>query len=495
MATSFSRPEVGRRPSWDRCDADPAGRYVGAVGYELGVDVGAAVTVVAMHRAGSVHVVPVGADGAEVPSVLWLGENGEHLHGEAASQRRASDPERVSRAFIARVGDDTPFVMGGTPVSAERLMGLFVQSLVDDVVHIEGEPPRGLVVTHPAGWGDYRIELLAEAVRSTGLELLGLVPGPVAAALHHVSQSQVPDGAPIGVYDLGGTGFRASVVRSGHDGADLMGPAKSIARLGGHDFDHLLFEHVLALVDCDLSDLADTAESRSAVDRIRNDARRAKEALSLDSIATVPVALHDDVTKVRVARSEFERMIRPALAQTLVVFDQAIEAAGISASDLHTVLLVGGSSRIPLVSQVMSSHVVAPTQVAIDASPGHAMALGAATMAGRLGDRSATGPTALLTLRDAAGRTLEFDAGETIIGRRRNGDRCTVLDDPTVSARHAALVFDGHEAVVVDLGSTNGTWVNRRQVTRAGLTDGDVLEFGDHSVFTVDLGRRTRRPN
>ncbi len=457
------------------------------MGYALGIDVGAAVTVVATHRAGVVRVSPIGVDGPEVPSVLWLGENGEHRHGEAASAPQDFDPERVARAFITRVGDDTPFVMGGVPVSAERLMSLFVQSLVDDVVRVEGASPGGVVVTHPAGWGEYRIELLAEAVRATGIDLLDVVPSPIAAARHFTSQTPVPVGSVLGVYDLGGTGFRASVVRVGDEVGELIGPAKSIARLGGHDFDHLLFEHVLALVDCDLTELADTDEIRAAVGRVRLDARRAKEALSLDPIATIPVALRGDLTQVRVARSEFERMIRPSLAQTLVVFDQAVDAAGISASDLHTVLLVGGSSRIPLVSQVVSSHVGPPTRVTVDAAPGHVVALGAAALAGLLDQRSAAASVPRLTLRDADGRVLEFGTGETIIGRRPNGDRCTVLDDPTVSARHAALLIEGNDADVVDLGSTNGTWVNRQRVTRASLADGDVLEFGDHSIFTVGL--------
>ena len=205
---------------------------------------------------------------------------------------------------------------------------------------------------------------------------------------------RVVEGALVAVYDLGGGTFDATVLRTAGKGFEILGTPEGIEGLGGIDFDEAVFNHVDRSLGGPLSGLDPSdPHDTSAVIRLRQDCARAKEALSADTEATIPVMLPKLQTEVRLTRSEFEDMIRPSISATIEALRRALLSAGVTPDHLSTVLLVGGSSRIPLVSRMVSAELGRPT--AVDAHPKHAIVLGAAAMSGRgfVNDRGQfTGP-------------------------------------------------------------------------------------------------------
>ncbi|GAA4873623.1 hypothetical protein GCM10023403_45270 [Pseudonocardia benzenivorans] len=348
--------------------------------YLLGIDVGTTRTAAAITRLDGGRIVEtemvnLGDRSVHVPSVLFVGADGGVVVGEAAERRALTDPDRVVREFKRRVGDPTPIQVAGQPWTPEDLSARLVRWVVDQVAAREGGVAERISVTHPASWGNHKKELFATALARVGLTVTFLAE-PQAAALHYASAERVEQGATIAVYDLGGGTFDAAVVRK--DGTfGLLGRPEGIERLGGIDFDQVVFDHVVEGMPDAFADLDETDPSvLSAVARIRRDCTEAKEALSSDTEASVPVLLPGTQGSVRLHRSEFEQMIGPQIEETVAALRRAISSAGLTPEQMSAVLLVGGSSRIPLVAQTVSDELGRP--VAVDADPKNAIAKGAA---------------------------------------------------------------------------------------------------------------------
>ena len=364
------------------------------MGYGLGVDLGTTFIAAAVERDGHVEMVTLGDRSTAVPSVVLVRDDGQVLTGDAADRRAATDPDRVAREVKRRLGDPMPLVLGGTPYTAAQVMGLQLADVVQLVTEREGRAPEAVTLTHPANWGPYKKELFSQIPRTAGLRDVRMLTEPEAAAAHYASNERLDEGALVAVYDLGGGTFDATVLRTTGKGFEILGTPEGIEGLGGIDFDEAVFNHVDRSLGGPLSGLDPSdPHDTSAVIRLRQDCARAKEALSADTEATIPVMLPKLQTEVRLTRSEFEDMIRPAISATIEALRRALLSAGVTPDHLSTVLLVGGSSRIPLVSQMVSAELGRPT--AVDAHPKHAIVLGAAAMSGRgfVNDRGQfTGP-------------------------------------------------------------------------------------------------------
>jgi molecular chaperone DnaK len=345
--------------------------------YRLSVDVGTTYTAAALERGGRIESVSLG-DGLSsvVPTVVYHAD-GQVLVGPAAARRAVAEAANVVREFKRRVGDPTPVLVGGMPVAAEQLMAWVVSWVVGQVAAAEGGPPSGVVATHPATWGAHRLDRFRAALRGAGVPVDQLAPEPVAAAAFYASQRRVPAGSLVAVYDLGGGTFDATVVEAGDPTFTIRGQPDGIERLGGVDFDHALFDHVTTAAAVDVARLdPDDAGTVAAIAQLRRSCTDAKEALSDASAVTVPVLLPSRHTEVRLTRPDLEALIRPAVAETVGSLRRAVDSAGVAVEDLTAVLLVGGSSRIPLIRQVVTHELGRP--VAVDARPKDAVAMGAA---------------------------------------------------------------------------------------------------------------------
>ena len=303
------------------------------------------------------------------------------LVGEPAELAVAGDPDRGSREFKRRLGDTTPVFLGGSPFSADVLARAVLGHVLELVEEREDASPDTVVATHPANWGPYKLELFEQAVRQSTDGDVTLLSEPEAAARYYSSLERVEVGDVVAVYDLGGGTFDVAVLERTEDGYELLGEPSGVERLGGIDFDRALYRHVLDALEVNLDDTeeVDGFGSSAAFQRLRADCVRAKEALSSEVSATVPVLLPDIDTQVRVTRKELEELVRPALVPTLDALRRAIASAGLVAEDLHRVLLVGGSSRMPLIGEMLTASTGVP--VGVDLHPKLATVLGAASLA------------------------------------------------------------------------------------------------------------------
>ena len=382
--------------------------------FVLGIDVGTSYTAAAIGRRradGSVDVEPLelGSRKAAVPTVVYLGDDGGVVVGEAAERRAIDQPDRVVREFKRRIGDETPIIVGDLSVAAEDIYAVLAQWVVERAEEHEGEAPAVIAVSHPASWGEHRLGLVRAALAGVGLGDVELVSEPEAAGLHYLDQREGRDRR----------GDRRLRPRRRHVRRRTAQEAGRRLPRDRHPVGHRApRRRGLRPTDLRAREVARGSQPSTHVDerqpdealalaRVRRDCVDAKEALSFDAETVVPVLLPGAQTRVRLVRSEFEQMIGDDLRRTVETLRQAVTAAGLELDDLTTVLLIGGSSRIPAVAQLISVELELP--VAIDADPKASISLGAAV--GRI-----TSARAARARRRARRRPGRCGAG----GRRRS---------------------------------------------------------------------------
>jgi molecular chaperone DnaK (HSP70) len=279
--------------------------------YRLGVDLGTTWSAAAAFGPGGVETIALGARGPAMPSVVARADEG-FVCGDAAERRLLADPTSGVRECKRRLGDATPFVVGGAPYGAEALLGQLLAGIMAKATEQMGEPPDEVVLTYPAAYGDYKLDLVREVAKLAGVESAAFLTEPEAAAIHYARLGKIEVDDVVAVYDFGGGTFDAAVLRRTADGYDVLGQPEGLERLGGVDVDQAVLGHVDSSVDGKLGELdgADP-EVRSALARLREECTAAKEALSEDTDATIPVAVPGLSTQVRLTRSELEAMVQP----------------------------------------------------------------------------------------------------------------------------------------------------------------------------------------
>ena len=367
------------------------------MGYSLAIDLGTSFIAAAVADDRGLEMFGLGDGSLVAPAAVYIREDGGLVTGEAAARRAVSNPDRVAREIKRNLGNPTPVMLGGAPYAVGDLLGALLQDVLVRATDRQGGKPEVVALTHPANWGPFRKGLFEDVAGSAGLTDLLYTTEPEAAAAHYASTRPLEEGDVLAVYDLGGGTFDATVLRRTADAFEIVGTPEGIERLGGADFDEAVFAHVNyvargALTELDLSD----PKTVIALARLRQDCILAKEALSVDVEATIPVFLPNRHFDVTLTRSELEGMIRAPIESTIGTLDRVLRAARVDKTELAAVLLVGGSSRIPLVAQMISEAFGRPTVVG--AHPKHAVALGAALLAEA---RRRNVPTALLTDADA----------------------------------------------------------------------------------------------
>jgi actin-like ATPase involved in cell morphogenesis len=370
--------------------------------YSLGIDLGTTSSAAATARDGRIEIVQLGDEEATMPSIVVLRARVEVLVGDAAARQSLSEPTRTASDFKRRLGDPTPIILGGNPYGAESLLAHLLKAIVAKVSEQSGGPPDAIALTHPASYGAHKIELLQQAIRQADVGKVSLLTDAEAAAAHDAQQEGVPVGAVIAVYDFGGGTLDATVLRRTDTGFVQLGRPETMERFGGIDFDEALFTSVMAQVrlagiTVDPKDPATLA----ALARLRDECKRAKEALSSDTETTIQVVLPGFQTELPLTREDFEWLIRPRITETIDALRRAVESAGLGFEGVDRVLLVGGSSRIPLVAEMVREATGRP--IAVDAAPKLSVALGAAFVAEQRRLAASTDTAAVATAAAVAG--------------------------------------------------------------------------------------------
>ena len=347
-------------------------------GYSLGIDLGTTYTAAAIARDGRVEAFVIDGPTAEasMPSVVFASEEGL-VFGRPAERLGAAHPERMTREFKRRVGDETQIWLAGSHYSAERLMALLASHVVDAVKARLNAPPMGIAVTYPARWTDHQRKLLRNALAGVGLPDVQLISEPKAAAWEYVTTTRLANDSLVLVYDLGGGTLDVALLRMGKGRFEHVIPPTGDEQLGGVDFDDVMFEFVERSIPKQVLDrVRQEPEGVAQLAHVRRLCVDAKESLSSDVSADVPILLPGHTTTVRITRHEFEAKISPAVRQTIAVVTDALARAGVTPGQLAAVLMIGGSSRIPRVAELMAERLDIP--VLVDAHPKLVVAKGAA---------------------------------------------------------------------------------------------------------------------
>jgi len=317
-----------------------------------------------------------------IPSMVLRTPDGQLVVGAAADNLAGVHPDRLERTPKRSLGTAAPLLLGGEPIDPRDAAAAVMRMIVAEGRLRQGSDPVGCVVTHPVRWAGVRRAALAEAAKRAGLGEVQLVEEPVAAAIHYASE-HVELGAHVGVYDLGGGTFDTALLQRTDRGFEVVGVPGGDENIGGENFDHRLFRYFgscLAEADAELWDQMMTSDDRkwkrAALDLLVQ-ARRAKEALSsyTSTQVFVPVADRDIV----VNRSQFEAMIIDDIERTVDLMEDTVIDAGMKIDDLAAIFLVGGSSRVPLVSQMVTERF--GSRVITRDEPKGVVALGAARLA------------------------------------------------------------------------------------------------------------------
>ncbi|MEU0554107.1 Hsp70 family protein [Dactylosporangium sp. NPDC006015] len=323
-------------------------------GYRLGVDFGTSNTAAVLAGPGGRRSRLVFGRDNLLPSAVCAQEDGSLLVGRDALRAARIRPECFEPHPKKRV-DDGRVLLGAHEVRVEDLVGAVLGRVFRAAGELTGgERVRRVTLTHPAGWGRLRQDVLRVAAECAGVAEVDLVAEPVAAGTHLVRHDVgVRPGARVLVYDFGGGTFDASVIRCDEHLTVLASAGLSDA--GGLDIDQAIFDH-LAEVYGDRPGWAQLrapgdAASRRASNLFRDDLREAKEALTEAGSTSVHVPILD--TDAVLGRETLDRLARPVVERTVRAAFEAVRDAGLRPSELDAVYLVGGASRLPLVSTML----------------------------------------------------------------------------------------------------------------------------------------------
>ncbi|PRZ41651.1 Hsp70 protein [Antricoccus suffuscus] len=325
----------------------------------LAVDFGTSNTVAAVSVDGAPPRV-LAIDGKPLlPSSIYLADDGSIAVGSDAERQARLDPSRFEPNPKRRI-DDGEMLLGTDVIPVQRAIAAVFSRVLQEFRRQFGNANPDVVrLTHPARWRQTRKDVLIAACKEAGLsDNPILVPEPVGAATHFATQGghQMPPGAALAVYDLGGGTFDVAIVQKRDAGFEVIAEA-GIPDLGGLDFDHAILEYIGRVEGeshaedwARLNRPTDT-ESRRKQRALAVDVREGKEALSRHP--HTDIALSSPFKDVHLTRSEFEEMIRSNLTRSVELLATTISEANFTSKDLMGVYLVGGSSRVPLVARLI----------------------------------------------------------------------------------------------------------------------------------------------
>lgn len=349
----------------------------------VGIDLGTTNSLVAALDGGQPWVIPDEAGEPLLPSVVGVNAEGKLLVGQPAQRQYAAAPERTVRSIKRQMGSDTRVPLADETYRPQEISALILRALKQRAEAALNDTVEQAVITVPAYFTDAQRQATKEAGEIAGLEVLQILNEPTAAALVYDRRDE--DSQRLLVYDLGGGTFDVSIV-------EITGPVTEVLashgnnRLGGDDFDRQLRRLLIERFE---EAHGVTLPAEAALEaRLLQVAERVKIQLS-DSgrVAVREAYLHRQGDKplhldTELMRGHFEALIRPLLRETLSAIDRALADAGLEPGDLDRVILVGGSTRIPLVQELVEGHLEG---VAVSSfEPDRCVALGAALQAGVL---------------------------------------------------------------------------------------------------------------
>jgi molecular chaperone DnaK len=350
----------------------------------VGIDLGTTNSVVTVLEGGEPNVIANAEGSRTTPSVVAFAKNGEVLVGEVAKRQAVTNPDRTIRSVKRHMGTDWTVDIDGKKMTPQQISAFILQKLKRDAEAYLGETVTDAVITVPAYFSDAQRQATKEAGQVAGLNVLRIINEPTSAALAYGLDKEADQ--TILVFDLGGGTFDVSLLEIG-DGVIEVKATSGDNNLGGDDWDSRVVDWLVTQFKNGHG--IDLSKDKMAMQRLREAAEKAKIELSSSSEATInlpyitasaegPLHLEEKLT-----RADFQRMTSDLLDRTKGPFQQAIKDAGISVNDIHHVVLVGGSTRMPAVIDVVK-ELTGGREPNKGVNPDEVVAVGAALQAGVL---------------------------------------------------------------------------------------------------------------
>lgn len=364
------------------------------MGKIIGIDLGTTNSCVAVMEGGQPTVIANTEGARTTPSVVAFTKTGERLVGEPAKRQAVTNAEKTISSIKREMGNDYKVTIDDKKYSPQEISAMILQKLKSDAEGYLGEKVTEAVITVPAYFNDAQRQATKDAGRIAGLDVKRIINEPTAAALAYGLDNEKEQ--KIMVYDLGGGTFDVSIIEIGDGVIDVLA-TRGDNRLGGDDFDQKIVDYVVA--DFKANYGVDISADRAALQRVKEAAEKAKKELSSATTTNINLPfismnqsgpLHLDMT---LTRAKFDELTHDLVERTAGPVQDALADAGLTASDLGQVLLVGGSTRIPAVQDKVKQ--LTGKEPSKSLNPDECVALGASVQGGKLAGDAGAGDIVL----------------------------------------------------------------------------------------------------
>ena len=350
----------------------------------IGIDLGTTNSCVAVIEGGEPVVIPNAEGARTTPSVVAFGKTGERLVGQVAKRQAITNPDRTVSSIKRQMGSDYKVKIHDKKYTPQEISAMILQKLKTDAEAYLGEKVTEAVITVPAYFTDSQRQATKDAGKIAGLEVKRIINEPTAAALAYGIDKE--NDQKVMVYDLGGGTFDVSIIEMGDGVQEVLATAGN-NRLGGDDFDQRVIDWIAD--EFKKSEGVDLRGDKMAMQRLKEAAEKAKIELSNVTTSTINlpfIGMNSDGTplnlEMTLTRAKFNELTADLVEATMGPVRQAISDSGLKTSDLHKILMVGGSSRIPAVQEAVKKYTGVEPFKGIN--PDECVAIGAAIQGGVL---------------------------------------------------------------------------------------------------------------
>lgn len=412
------------------------------MGKIIGIDLGTTNSCVAVMEGGNAVVIPNSEGARTTPSVVAFAKSGERLVGQTAKRQAITNPEKTIISIKRHMGSDYKVDIDGKKYTPQEISAMILQKLKADAEAYLGETVTEAVITVPAYFTDSQRQATKDAGQIAGLTVKRIINEPTAAALSYGVDKE--EDQKIMVYDLGGGTFDVSIIEMGDGVTEVLATAGN-NRLGGDDFDQRIIDWMVT--EFKKAESIDLSGDKLAMQRLKEAAEKAKIELSSTPTSNINLPFisadasgpkHLDLT---LTQAKFNELTADLVQATMGPVDQALRDSGLSANDLHKVLMVGGSSRIPAVQEAVKKRIGKEPFKGIN--PDECVALGAAYQGGVLGG-------------DVKEGLLLLDVTPLSLGLETMGGVCTKIIErnttiPTKKSQIFSTAADNQSAVDINI--------------------------------------------
>ena len=349
----------------------------------IGIDLGTTNSVVAVMEGGKPTVIANAEGSRTTPSIVGFSKTGEKLVGQLAKRQAILNPDKTIASIKRHMGEDYKKNIDGKDYTPQEISAMILRKLADDASNYLGEKVTSAVITVPAYFNDAQRQATKDAGKIAGLDVLRIVNEPTAAALAYGLEKEKSE--KVLVFDLGGGTFDVSILEIG-DGVHEVLSTSGDTHLGGDDFDQKVMDWICE--EFQKQEGIDLRGDKQAMQRVKEAAEKAKCELSsvMETNINLPFITADangpKHLDLNLTRAKFEDLSRDLLNRCKVPVENALKDAGVSKSDIDEVVLVGGSTRIPAVQQLVKEYTGKEPNQSVN--PDEVVAVGAAIQAGVL---------------------------------------------------------------------------------------------------------------